>query len=92
MIPSAGTLYCADETGAAQLAQVAEGKNTALNRVACTARQDQAPALARALTGSLFGEEAGQKELEAPAASGPRWLDLPGGAVPVRFLDLMSAQ
>ena len=91
MIPTAGTLVCADETGAAQLAEIAESRNTLLNCVACATRQDQAPALARALTGSPSEPGSIQDVPDVVATAGPRWLDLPGGDLPVRLLDLLSA-
>ena len=95
MIPEKGTLIAAVEDGVEQLAQISEARQSPAHPVACSAYSDQTGDLAKAVAELVLP----QPLAVGPASSttnAPHWQDvlendLPENDLPVRFLDLLSA-
>ena len=90
MIPEKGELIAADEEGAAQLVRISEAKKNATHLVESARTPDQTRDLATAVVRLVSPR---RLPVEAPAVTvnTPHWQVVSNGEVPVRFLDLMSA-
>lgn len=90
MVPEKAVLIAADEDGAAQLAQISESRQSPAHPVACSASSDQTGDLARVVTELVLPQPLAA-EPASPTTNAPHWQDLSENDLPMRFLDLLSA-
>ena len=90
MIPEKAVLIAADEDGVEQLAQISEARKSPAHPVACSSYSNQTGDLARAVA-ELVPPQPLAVESASPTTDAPHWQDLPDNDLPVRFLDLLSA-